>query len=216
MKKILLLILIPAIFFPVLTLANDYYALDCVRNDALPELNCAGELGNYVCITNNVECQAGDCSFMCPSPTLEHSHYVQNECVADGNWYCTCEENSCGGTASCIINGICRYECDEGYILHEGICEEISLKYTCSVEYQCIEDSEGEFGTLEACENVCVAPPPPQGGNSVFTLPGEALANTTAYIDSFISDTGVFIWLAIGVPLGFYVIKKVIVLLPKK
>ena len=50
----------------------------------------------------------------------------------------------------------------------------------------------------------------------MFTLPLDAIASTTAYIGALVSDTGVFIWLAIGVPLGFYVIKKVIGLLPKR
>lgn len=36
------------------------------------------------------------------------------------------------------------------------------------------------------------------------------LASTTAYITNLFSDVSVFIWLAIGIPLGFYVIKRVI------
>ena len=37
-----------------------------------------------------------------------------------------------------------------------------------------------------------------------------SIASTTAYIGEFFSDVSPFIWLAIGVPLAFYVIKKVI------
>lgn len=51
---------------------------------------------------------------------------------------------------------------------------------------------------------------------SLFTLPTEAIGSSTAYIGSLVSDLGPFVWLAIGVPLGFYVIKKVIGLLPKR
>jgi len=51
---------------------------------------------------------------------------------------------------------------------------------------------------------------------SLFTLPEGAIASTTAYIGDLVSDLGPFVWLAIGVPLGFYVIKKVISLLPKR
>lgn len=51
---------------------------------------------------------------------------------------------------------------------------------------------------------------------TLFTIPEGALSSTTAYIGSLVGDVGPFIWLAIGVPLGFYVIKKVIALLPRK
>lgn len=51
---------------------------------------------------------------------------------------------------------------------------------------------------------------------ALFTLPEGALSSTTAYIGSLVTDIGPFVWLAIGVPLGFYVIKKVIGLLPKR
>lgn len=51
---------------------------------------------------------------------------------------------------------------------------------------------------------------------TIFTLPADAITSTTAYVGDLITDAGVFIWLGIGIPLGFYVIKKVIGLLPKK
>jgi hypothetical protein len=51
---------------------------------------------------------------------------------------------------------------------------------------------------------------------TLFTLPTEALASTTAYIGDVFSGVGALLWLAIGVPLGFYVIKKVMTILPKK
>lgn len=49
-----------------------------------------------------------------------------------------------------------------------------------------------------------------------ITLPVEAVSSTIAYIGQIIDGVGVFIWLGIGVPLGFYVIKKVMGLLPKR
>jgi len=51
---------------------------------------------------------------------------------------------------------------------------------------------------------------------TLFTLPSDALSSSTAYIGGVITDVGPFIWLAIGIPLGFYVVKKVIGLLPKR
>lgn len=41
-------------------------------------------------------------------------------------------------------------------------------------------------------------------------ITSENLASTTAYITDLFSDVSVFIWLAIGIPLAFYVIKKVV------
>ena len=45
---------------------------------------------------------------------------------------------------------------------------------------------------------------------SLFTLPEGAVSSTTAYVGSLFSDISPFIWLAIGIPLGFYIIRKVI------
>jgi len=45
---------------------------------------------------------------------------------------------------------------------------------------------------------------------SLFTLPTSSVASTTAYIGDFFSDLAPFIYLAIGIPLAFYVIRKVI------
>ena len=50
---------------------------------------------------------------------------------------------------------------------------------------------------------------------TLFTIPEGAVATTTAYISDTISSVGPLLWLAIGVPLGFYVIKRVLALLPK-
>jgi len=51
---------------------------------------------------------------------------------------------------------------------------------------------------------------------SLFTLPEGAVSSTTAYIGDLIGDLGPLVWLAIGVPLGFYVIRKVVSLIPKR
>jgi len=45
---------------------------------------------------------------------------------------------------------------------------------------------------------------------TLFTLPVDAVSSTLANVGSLVSDIGVFIWLAIGLPLGFWIIKKVI------
>ena len=51
---------------------------------------------------------------------------------------------------------------------------------------------------------------------TLFSLPVEAVASSTAYIGDLFTDVGAFIWLAIGIPLGFFVIRKVITLIPKR
>jgi hypothetical protein len=51
---------------------------------------------------------------------------------------------------------------------------------------------------------------------TLFTLPGNAVTTSLAYIGDLVTDVGPFVWLAIGIPLGFYVIKKVIGMLPKR
>jgi len=50
---------------------------------------------------------------------------------------------------------------------------------------------------------------------SLVTLPSTAVASTTEYITTIITDLWVFIAIAIGVPLAFYVIKKIIAMIPK-
>ena len=50
----------------------------------------------------------------------------------------------------------------------------------------------------------------------MFNLPSDIVASSTAYIGSVFTDAKSLIALAIGIPLAFYVIKKVIALLPKR
>lgn len=45
---------------------------------------------------------------------------------------------------------------------------------------------------------------------SLITLPGDFMASTTAYIGSVFSDTYIIIALAIGLPLAFWFIRRVI------
>jgi hypothetical protein len=48
------------------------------------------------------------------------------------------------------------------------------------------------------------------------TLPTSALADISGYVGSLVSDFWLLIALANGLPLGFYVIRKVIALIPKR
>lgn len=50
---------------------------------------------------------------------------------------------------------------------------------------------------------------------SIITLPSASSTELTAQIGTLFTDLWVMIALAIGVPLAFYVIRKVIALVPK-
>ena len=50
---------------------------------------------------------------------------------------------------------------------------------------------------------------------SFFDLSPADLATTTGYIGEIFTDAQVLIFLAIGIPLAFFVIRKVIKLLPR-
>ena len=45
---------------------------------------------------------------------------------------------------------------------------------------------------------------------TLFTLPVDALASSTAYIGDLVTDAWPFVALAIGIPLAFYVVRKLI------
>ena len=61
-----------------------------------------------------------------------------------------------------------------------------------------------------------VAVAPLTGFAAYITLPASTTDSLFAYAGGLFSDLWVLIAVAIGVPLGFYVIKKVIALIPKK
>jgi len=50
---------------------------------------------------------------------------------------------------------------------------------------------------------------------TVVTLPGSVVTDLTAYIGYLVTDMWLLIALAIGIPLGFYVIRRLIALIPK-
>ena len=49
-----------------------------------------------------------------------------------------------------------------------------------------------------------------------FTLDAADITAMLAYVSNIFEDAGLLLWVAIGLPLGFYVIKKVIGLIPKR
>jgi len=50
----------------------------------------------------------------------------------------------------------------------------------------------------------------------MFSLPTDFVTSTVAYIGYLFTDLSGLIVIAVGIPLGFYVIKKVIGILPKR
>ena len=49
-----------------------------------------------------------------------------------------------------------------------------------------------------------------------FTLPASTTADLTAQVGGIISSTWVLVAIAIGIPLAFYILRKVIGLIPKR
>ena len=49
----------------------------------------------------------------------------------------------------------------------------------------------------------------------IITLPNTAVADLTANASQIMTDVWVLVALAIGIPMGFYIIRKVIALIPK-
>jgi hypothetical protein len=50
----------------------------------------------------------------------------------------------------------------------------------------------------------------------MYTLPATAVTDIMGYVGELITDNWILIAVAIGLPLGFYLIKKVIALFPKR
>ena len=49
----------------------------------------------------------------------------------------------------------------------------------------------------------------------IITLPSTAVADLTGAASQIMSDVWVLVAIAIGIPMGFYIIRKVIALIPK-
>ena len=52
-------------------------------------------------------------------------------------------------------------------------------------------------------------------GTALITLPTTAVADLTGNASEIMTDVWVLVALAIGIPMGFYIIRKVIALIPK-
>jgi hypothetical protein len=50
---------------------------------------------------------------------------------------------------------------------------------------------------------------------TIFSLAAEDITAMLAYVGNLFTDAGLLIWVAIGIPLGFYVITRVMRLVPK-
>lgn len=49
-----------------------------------------------------------------------------------------------------------------------------------------------------------------------FSLTEGNITSMLAYVGNLFTDASLLLWVAIGVPLGFYVIRKVVSLVPKR
>lgn len=51
---------------------------------------------------------------------------------------------------------------------------------------------------------------------ALITLPESAVTTTLAYVGTIFTDLGPFVWIALGVPFAFYIVRKVAGILPKR
>lgn len=83
--------------------------------------------------TENWECvnPTDTCACACPAASKAHSHYVSNTCSKTTTNNCTCSYPRCaaGKTCKCACNGVCWYNCDDGYQYNPvtGLCELIPV-----------------------------------------------------------------------------------------
>lgn len=84
------------------------------------------------------------------------------------------------------------------------------VSFTCSIQGTQVDnvtetlEGTGHYAIFEVVS-----------GAVLFSLPEEAVASTTGIMSDLINDIFVFIALAIGIPLGFYVVKKWLAFMPK-
>lgn len=71
------------------------------------------------------------------------------------------------------------------------------------------------FGTAIAGAATFLAGACHAAGTAIITLPTTAVADLTGAASQIMSDLWVLVAIAIGIPMGFYIIRKVIALIPK-
>jgi hypothetical protein len=102
----------------------------------------------------------------------------------------------------------------DSYVNDNALAIMIGSK-TDSTSYNgCLNDNQTAYIATAIVEYDVRNESSPVGG--LITLPSTALASITGNSSQIMSDVWVLIALAIGIPLGFYIIRKVISLIPKK
>jgi len=81
----------------------------------------------------------GNCSCSCPESPKPNSHHVSDSCSVTRTWDCKCEAEQCleGKTCDCGCNGLCYYDCDDGF-------EWDSISETCVKKTEPEPDPEPE------------------------------------------------------------------------
>lgn len=74
-------------------------------------------------------------------------------------------------------------------IVFKGITVEPAPKYKCTgaPNYQCVEDPNGPYSSLEACQSACLAPPP-EATHYISLSMGFIPAELMDYFDNYISE----------------------------
>lgn len=109
--------------------------------------------------------------------------------------------------SECISSDINSYT----FIENLPLTEYVRVGIVCGVDVCNKNSFSNPLEYIPYFQTIFKIIPPP-----LLTLPENAISNSVAYIGDLINSISVFIWLFIGVPLGFVVIKKIIKIMPKK
>lgn len=95
----------------------------------------------------------------------------------------------------------------------------LNFRKYLEVEFVCYNEAQGQIGDYKLEQNGVegifeVVESPPYEGDFI-TITTSSVASTTAYIGDLIGSISGLLWLIIGVPLGFVVIKKAMLFIPK-
>lgn len=85
----------------------------------------------------NVMClDIGNCGCQCLDSPKPNSHLVGETCSYAIDWDCECIDENCveGRTCDCVCNGLCYYDCDDGFEWDETL-NKCRQKYSVTSHY---------------------------------------------------------------------------------
>lgn len=84
------------------------------------------------------------------------------------------------------------------------------VSFACSIDGETLNNDGNEQEEIDGGQT-----PIFEVIGNIITITSQSVASTTAYIGDLINSISDFLWLIIGIPLGFVVIKKAMFFIPK-